>query len=310
MTPSELSDKVTAILSASDSLKQIQALRRQLSAELIPWLDALVDVGIGISSNPIPLASNIVVVLLHGMLTEAVWQSVVADEIRSSSAATVYPVGYGWFDVVRFWLPGHTRNKPLEKVLRELRDIQRRHLTSQIVVIAHSFSTYLVSKILVEHKDVKFHRLLLCGSIIPIEYRWDKAAGPDDLAIVNEVGTQDIWPIMARVSSWGYGCSGTMGFKTNRVEDRYFNHGHSGFFDRDHVKKYWMPFVTHGKIESSPWSSDRHTPSIMLSAAGGWPHIKLTLILISALLATVVYYVIVGIFWAVPRLASFISGFV
>ncbi len=318
MNPDDLSREVATILSEKDSLRRVQELRRRLPADLIPWLDALVDVGLSASAaqlteDALPQGAikqlagastrpgqNTVVVLLHGMLTEAVWQNTVASEIRANCAAVVYPVGYGWFDAIRFLLPGRTRTKPLEKVLRELRDIQRKHPNFRMVVIAHSFSTYLISKILLEHKDIEIQRLLLCGSIIPIDYRWDQAATAASLSVVNEVGTRDFWPVLARVGSWGYGCSGTMGFKTNRVSDRYFDYGHSGFFTPDHVKSYWLPFVLHGDIHPSPWSSERIAPNLLLSAAGGFPQIKLTLI-------TILGALVFGGAWAAQKTALWIG---
>lgn len=307
MTPESLGAEVTRILAGTDSLRQVQILRKTIPADQIGWFDALIDVGLS-SASPSQVAtpagsnhlgvasavtqptngSNTVVILLHGMLTEAVWQNQVASEIRRASAATVYSIGYGWFDVIRFWFPFGTRARPLATVLRELRDVQRRHPDCELVVIAHSFSTHLVSQILMEHKDVQITRLLLCGSIIPIDYRWDQAASAA-LNIVNEVGTKDFWPVIARVTSWGYGCSGTMGFKTNRVSDRYFDYDHSGFFAKEHVEQFWLPFVLSGAVLASPWSDIRPTPSLLLSVCGALPQIKLVLI---ALLLGVAYLVV------------------
>lgn len=236
---------------------------------------------------------NQIVVLLHGIRTEAVWQSLVAKELSELKNVTVYPVGYGWVDALRFWWP-LSRSKPQERILRELRDIRVRHEGVPLTVIAHSFSTYLISQIFNEHPDIRISKLILCGSIIPRDFRWDKIPTvPGGMVVINEVGTKDVWPVMARVASWGYGCSGTMGFQTNRVTDRYFDYGHSDFFQKNHVTIYWRPFVENGTIVNSPWDTKRPSQPWFIQFGGNFPLIKSSLFLL-----------MIGIIWLGFRLLN------
>lgn len=224
-----------------------------------------------------------IVVLLHGIRTAGEWQNRIARELRGIPNVQVYPIKYGWFDALRFWSPSWMgcRRKPLEKVLRELRDIRAENAGADLTVIAHSFSTYLMSKVLRDGTDIRIRKLLLCGSIVPTDYRWDAVKTPvDGMQIVNEVGTRDIWPVFARVASWGYGPSGTYGFGTFRVHDRFFDYKHSDFFSSEHVTRYWVTFVRDGAIVDSPWDSERPTAPWLLSFASGWPLPKLSLTLI------------------------------
>lgn len=218
-----------------------------------------------------------VVVLLHGIRTAAEWQGRVAEELKKLVGVTVTPIQYGWIDAFRFFLPRSfgARDQPMSKVLRELRDIRYVHSEKELVVVAHSYSTYLITCILEENPDLKVNKLLLCGSIVPLDYRWDKLSQSNDgMVVVNDVGTQDMWPIMARLFSWGYGPSGTLGFGTARVSDRFFQYGHSDFFDGDHVTKYWTSFVGSGEIVQSPWSSSRGITSSWVGFISGVPFPK------------------------------------
>ncbi|MDO8459409.1 MAG: hypothetical protein Q7T07_21100 [Burkholderiaceae bacterium] len=246
-----------------------------------------------------------VVILLHGIRTQAIWHSLVKNELSKLTGVKVIPIGYGWFNAFQFWFPFNIlRAEPEKILLREFRDIKEQYKDANLVVIAHSFSTYLISRILEDHTDIKITKLILCGSIIPRNYRWDKVrASATGMAVVNEVGTKDIWPVMATVTSTGYGCSGATGFGTNRVTDRYFNYGHSDFFTLEHIKKYWLPFVSDGTISQSPWDIDRPSQSFLLNLAGSLPIVS----------KFIFYGLLCTIFWvlwnAAPHLATSIYHF-
>jgi len=231
-----------------------------------------------------PNQARQIVILLHGIRTEATWQSLIAQELRGLPNIEVFPIGYGWFDAVRFWSPKFLglRKFPEQKITREIRNIRSDHQGGDIVVVAHSFSTYLIGQILAEHTDIRIRKLILCGSIIPTEYRWDRVkTGKDGIAIVNDVGTRDLWPVMARIGSWGYGPSGTFGFKTSQIRDRYFNYSHSDFFSPDHVRKYWIPFIVDGRIVDSKWDVDRASSSAVLGFLAHVPFVKIVIPLVA-----------------------------
>ncbi|MGY8589103.1 hypothetical protein L0935_12715, partial [Paracidovorax citrulli] len=214
-----------------------------------------------------------VVALLHGIRTAAGWQEKARAALDVPGAIKVVPIGYRYKDVIRFL--GPCRGHAVDRVTRELRDLQRLNPGCELVVMAHSFGTYVISKILKDAPDIRIQRLLLCGSIIPAAFRWDQLPHEfTDKTCVNEVGTRDIWPVFARVATWGYGESGSFGFKTARVTDRFFDYGHSDFFTDEHFENFWRPFIAHGLVIPSPWDSKRPTPSWLVSVLGGLPMIK------------------------------------
>ena len=80
--------------------------------------------------------------------------------------------------------------------------------------------------------------------------------------MINECGKTDIWPVLARSLSWGYGASGTHGFGSVLVKDRFHDGGHGQYFDPAFVENYWEPFIRRGnykgtdfevKMPPTPW---------------------------------------------------------
>ena len=211
-----------------------------------------------------------VVVLVHGINTYAVWQERLARKLTTISGITVYPIGYGRFDFLRFLCP-FTRRFPINHVLEELRSIRIKHPTADISVVAHSFGTYIISKILSEESDIRLHRIQLCGSIIAHKFKWSKVASKISGLVVNDAGTNDYWPVVATMATWGYGATGTFGFKTCHVTDRFHKCGHSDFFNDHHLRKYWVPLIIDGYVKPSRWTAARSSPGWRISLLNVFP---------------------------------------
>lgn len=224
---------------------------------------------LGIAKGPGFLQSKHVVVLIHGIRTHASWQGIVKSELSSHQNIHVYDIGYGYFDGFRFWFPFYTRNKPINTITSKLRRIQEKHPEEPITVIAHSFGTYIVSMILERCSDIKIKRLLLCGSIIQDDYDWVNINCPS--SIVNEVGLKDYWPVAAKVSSWGYGCTGSFGFKNPDLRDRYHDLDHSEFFTLRFIRQFWIPYVIKGQLVPSPFDERRPNPPWFISFVSIFP---------------------------------------
>lgn len=196
-----------------------------------------------------------VVVLIHGIRTQAPWTETVAEIVAHQCDATVIPLRYGYFDLFRFLSPVFTRRRPVRRILRELRDIQRLYPHSQISVIAHSFGTYALCQALQE-PDMRLNRLVLCGCIVSPDFHWDQHAAQINARVLNDCGTHDIWPVLARAVTWGYGATGTFGFGTARVRDRFHKFTHSGYFNEAFVTAYWVPYLRAGSIHGTAWDGN------------------------------------------------------
>jgi hypothetical protein len=66
--------------------------------------------------------------------------------------------------------------------------------------------------------------------------------------LINDCGLNDVWPVLAKSTTWGYGSSGRFGFGHSRVKDRFHSLGHGGFFTTAFAENYWAPFVSRGEI--------------------------------------------------------------
>jgi pimeloyl-ACP methyl ester carboxylesterase len=206
-----------------------------------------------------------VILLIHGIRTEGVWQDKLYAKLKKSPTTLPVIVGFPYQDVFSFWFPSLFRRYPIERVEREIRNAIKDNPHSHISVVAHSFGTYVISEILTRRPDIQLYRLLLCGSIIDRTYPWDALKNIPTEEVVNDVGTKDILPATARMVSWGYGNSGTFGFRTGKIKDRFFNFGHSDFFTDQHIDDYWIPYLVDGEIVESEWSHERPSPPFWLS---------------------------------------------
>lgn len=65
--------------------------------------------------------------------------------------------------------------------------------------------------------------------------------------------------------TWGYGASGTFGFKTSEVKDRFHDCSHSDFFTAKHMRKYWVPLIVDGQVVLSSWSAKRPGPGFLMT---------------------------------------------
>ncbi len=206
-----------------------------------------------------------VILILHGIRTQAEWAQQTAAVLETDPHIRAYPIRYEFFDLIRFLLPTRfLRGRPVRRFVSLLRDELSKR-PEKLSVIAHSFGTYIVARTLEEEPDIHFHRLILCGSVVRDDFEWHKYghrlnSDRDGFHVVNDCGMHDIWPVMAKSITWGYGSSGRFGFGHPRCKDRYFNVGHSGFFGREFVRDYWLPYLSRGEIVSgildrpvTPW---------------------------------------------------------
>ena len=188
--------------------------------------------------------------------------------MERETGATVIPLKYGYFDLLRFWCPLRIcRNGPIERLRKEIEGIREQYKDARLVVFAHSYGTYALSRVLVENPYFKCYRIIMCGSIIRENFDWSRVGNQISAqnsrdAIINECGTRDFWPIIARSLTWGYGSSATFGFGSHYVRDRFHPLKHSDFFDIEFVHRYWIPAIDDKKIDFSTLDLEgKGTPS-------------------------------------------------
>ncbi len=193
------------------------------------------------SSAEVPI--DHVVLLVHGIRTRAFWQDTVKEVFEEISGVRAVPIKYGYFPLLRFLLPGPWRRRPARRIERELRSAREHYPTAGISVICHSFGTYAVCRVLENAVGIQLRHLVLCGAVLPGNYDWSKLRGKVTRTIANDVGVRDVWPVVARLASVGYGASGTFGFGTVTAPDRFFPFRHSDFFKEKFVRDHWQPII-------------------------------------------------------------------
>jgi len=84
-----------------------------------------------------------IVLLIHGIRTQADWGPMVGSKLEVPGQIEVIPIKYGYFDALRFWFPLWTRNKPIERVYTQIRvalqRYRRSHPDAKLSIVAHSF---------------------------------------------------------------------------------------------------------------------------------------------------------------------------
>jgi hypothetical protein len=231
---------------------------------------------------PVPKKQEHVVLLIHGIRTHAQWVGMVKATLEHESDLSVEPIPYGSFSLYRFLLPGPTRCGPANIVGKYINDVRERgenllksvNERRLISVIAHSFGTYCLFRVLEQQPNISLHRVILCGSVLPQHIdlaRYKGQLGSNKL--LNECGDRDPWPVLAKAGTWGYRSSGTFGLFGERVVNRFHRYAHSDCFDAEFVNSMWKPFLEHGEVTPSKWDvlRSRHPNPWWISFFGWFP---------------------------------------
>jgi pimeloyl-ACP methyl ester carboxylesterase len=190
-----------------------------------------------------------IVILIHGIRDYALWQNEIAHTLADEGFIP-QPTNYGRFDLFRFLVPiSYFRKRATDTVLDQIRDVRKQFPDARYSVIAHSFGTYVFAQILKRGFDLQFHRVIFCGSVLYYKFEFEQISDRFTAPIVNDVGTRDVWPALAESITWGYGWSGTYGFRRPRVTDRWHNGAYHGYFlSANFCRDYWVDFLREGKI--------------------------------------------------------------
>jgi len=171
-----------------------------------------------------------VVLLIHGIRTQATWQRTVKAVLEEIPGVFVQESNYGYFDTFRFWCPFVTRTAAIEEVKQTVQTLKHKYPDARLSVIAHSNGTYIITKLLQSELDLELNRLVLCGSIVPRRFPWYTVDSRLGTEVVNDYGTHDIWPVLAKALSWGYGDTGRHRFGKPGVRDRGHEFAHGDYF--------------------------------------------------------------------------------
>jgi hypothetical protein len=211
---------------------------------------------LGETSSSAPPETVHVIILLHGIRTRAFWYDLVRPILSEIDGIVVKPLGYDYFSAFRLVFP-FFRHGPANKIAENIRAIeaglQRQNKRVRLSVIAHSFGTYTIASILQRTADIDLHHLVLCGSVLPKGLDFGNLGRKIHGRLVNDAGSKDIWPVMAKIATFGYGPSGTFGFENGTIEDRYHDFTHSDFFAEAFIREYWFPIFEREELVPSKY---------------------------------------------------------
>ena len=190
-----------------------------------------------------------VVVLVHGIRDYALWQGQIRTALKQSGLIAEL-TNYGRFNLFQFLIPiPFFRRWAVEAVWEQIRVVKQLYPSARLSIIAHSFGTYIVSYLIKKNFDLNAHRIIFCGSVVSYRFKFQDFQGRFTGAILNEVGTRDIWPALAESVTWGYGSAGTYGFRRPLVGDRWHNGARHGYLlTPQFCQKFWVPYLKGGII--------------------------------------------------------------
>ena len=213
-----------------------------------------IDRGLGANVGRLTTVESApILISVHGIRTTGRWQKDLTEAAQNLGVA-YQPLDFGYFGAFSLLIPSARRQK-VEWFHDECGRIFASKSPNQSVsVAAHSFGTYLVASALSKYADLKFDRVIFCGSIVRREYPWTSIIDERGQvnAVLNEAGRKDLWSALVTWVVADAGASGVTGFidlAQGRVTQRiHAEHAHSDYFYKSNFKKIWIPFMLGSKV--------------------------------------------------------------
>src|SRR4030095_6223879 len=132
---------------------------------------------------------------LHGIRTHAAWQKALMELAHTRQwNCRSFRWSYGYFSVLQFLLPWQRASKV--EWFRETYDSEIKSREVSLAqgqapsIVAHSFGTFILGDALLANKHIRFDKVILCGSILPRDFPWDRLIDRGQVqAVRNEYGT-------------------------------------------------------------------------------------------------------------------------
>jgi len=245
------------------------------------------------------------VVVIHGIRDQGVWMEMVKDRLANADVF-VQPIDFDFFDVVKF-MTGFGTPGVIREVTKKIRVAQADHAGSELIIIAHSFGTYVVTEILMNETDVRCKRAVFCGAVVSKSFEFDRV--PNRPVILNDCGDRDIWPVLAQGFSLRnpYGATGVFGIRQSGVEDRFHDFMHSDYLRPEFVDEFWKPYVDNGEIIKSRYQASRRNFPWWVSILGRGLRYSVLFLILAVFLAAFAFWLgVIGWTWSAIGVAAFI----
>lgn len=202
-----------------------------------------------------------IVILLHGIrASNTTWVNDLKELLKAEDPGTeVVGATYGRFSARKFVLPVTRR-----KYVGWLGDVYAEHLAKNpkatFHFVGHSNGTYLLGHSLRRIPGMRFHRVLLAGSVLPSSYDWTKRVNQGQVAqIRNERAVRDVPVAILCAGLRGFGMrdigtGGVVGFDDDlavKTEVFYYPGGHGAALEAPNLHRI-AQYVLHGASERPP----------------------------------------------------------
>lgn len=199
------------------------------------------------------------VISLHGIRTRGAWQKQLNSDLQSLGFRHEL-LDYGFFRACQLLIPWF-RKRQVEWFRREYERLAA-NVQGPPSAIAHSFGTYIVASALERYAEIRFDRIILCGSIVRRDYDWGALieSGRVD-AVLNDYGGRDFWPKAAESTISDGGASGTRGFlmpHPNLYQRYRPQFQHSDYFYALNYRQTWIPFLEGDEPSEVPIAAKPH----------------------------------------------------
>lgn len=216
----------------------------------------------------------ILVLVLHGIRDHGAWMEMVKSELHAIDNVRVQLIDFDFYNAL-FFMTGINTRRIVADARHKIQATIAAVPHSELIVIAHSFGTYVITEILRESSSfIHVHRMIFCGSVVSRRFQFDRINHPP--YVLNECGGRDIWPILAQgfrlFTAGEFGAAGVFGLRQPCVEDRYHDFGHSTYLEREFIRTYWVPYIKTNTILPSPYEANRRKTPLAISyiASSGW----------------------------------------
>ena len=189
---------------------------------------------------------------IHGIRTHAEWQHTLG-EVLNDEGLHFRHKRFGYYLLTSFIRPARNQHHVDEfftyygEQIHHHPSVDLNNPTKRPSVIAHSFGSFVIGYAMLKYPEIKFDKVILCGSILPRDFDWHRLFVRDQVGRVrNECGGKDIWVWLAPFAVRGTGRSGRYGFDfigSRCANDPHTYHRHSDYFHPHHIRHTWLPFL-------------------------------------------------------------------
>ncbi len=213
-------------------------------------------------TNP-PAATDyyrpLLVLSVHEAATAGRDQNTLADALTQSRIDhAAYDIGR--FDHTQLTKPDFSQEKIdgfydfySDSLADKAMDISLPDYMTRPSVIAHGAAAYVVGHAMQRFPDIRFDKIVLCGSLLSADFDWSTLFHRDQVNLVyNEYGPKDVQTTATTGDVDRTALSGVSGFHAMSsviLQKRFEQFDHRNYFHKRHIEAHWLPVL---RKEPSP----------------------------------------------------------